>query len=256
MSAVAALRSYTLRRRLGGAGAVPALAVALVPAAIAAIAAWHGVEHPLRDYGRFVAPLCLSLVLPFVAMFTTLPILGELHEKGAIGYLYTRPCARWRPLLGIYQGAVLASLPALLVAAGLPAVILALAGDGESGAAAWLGKAGGVAGALAAGAVVDVAICLLLGVWSRKAVLWALLVLILWGSVVGNLPGSLRDASPHRYLAALLRVWGGIGPQVDVLVLPSDPSPPPTPLALAALAGTTALCLLLSWRAALRRDIL
>ncbi len=256
MSAVSAFRAFTLRRRLRGLGLAPSLAVALIPTGIAALIAWRGAGTPLDDYLRYAAPLCLSFVLPFVAMFTTLPILGELYDKGAMGYVYTRPAPRWAPLLGLFQGALLAMLPVMLLSALGPALVMMVLDQGATGLADWLPAVGGVAATLAVGAVVYTAICVLLGVWSRRSILWALLVLVVWGSVVGNLPGSLRDTSPHRYLTALLRQWGNIDPQVDLVVLPLDPEPPAVGLSLAMLAGITLLSLYLSWRASRRRDIL
>ena len=256
MSAVAALRSFTLRRRLTGVGLLPSLAIALVPSGIAVILAWRGGGAPLDDYLRLMAPLCLSFVLPFVAMFMTLPILGELYEKGAMGYLYTRPAPRWAPLLGLFQGAFLAALPVLLVATLAPALVLMAWAPGPAVLADWFPMVGGVFATLAVGAMVDTAICVLLGAWSRRSIIWALLVLVVWGSVVGNLPGSLRDTSPHRYLVALLRQWTGIGEGVEVRALPPDPDPPSVAASLAVLAGITVACLFLSWRAARRRDIL
>ena len=256
MGAVAACGAFTRRRRLGGLGLAPSGAVALIPTGIAALIAWRGAGTPLDDYQRYAAPLCLSFVLPFVAMFTTLPILGELYDKGAMGYVYTRPAPRWAPLLGLFQGALLAMLPVMVLSALGPALVMMLLDRGATGIAEWLPAVGGVAAALTVGTVVDTAICVLLGVWSRRSILWALLVLVVWGSVVGNLPGSLRDTSPHRYLTALLRQWGNIDPQVDLIVLPVDPEPPSAGVALAALGATTVLCLFLSWRASRRRDIL
>ncbi|RMH00774.1 MAG: hypothetical protein D6702_13085 [Planctomycetota bacterium] len=253
MNAVAALRSYVLRRRLGGVGSLPGLAVALVPAGIAAAVAWHGEVDARALYLRLAGPLGLGFVLPFLSMFATLPVFGELWDRGAVGYVFTRPVPRWAPLLGIHQGAVLAGLPAALLAAAAPAAVLSAVGPPP--ATGWLEPVAAVFAVLAAGLVVDCALCVLLGAWSRRAILWAMFVLVVWGSVVGNLPGSLRGASPHRYLAALFRHWTGIGAD-ELRGLPPDPEPPTAPICLLVLAGITVAALFLAWRAARRRDIL
>jgi ABC-2 type transport system permease protein len=255
MSATAAIRAFALRRRLGGLGLLPSLGIALVPAAIALVIGLRGSTDPVDDYLRYVVPLCLSFVLPFIAMFTTLPVLGEFYEKGAVGYLLTRPTPRWALPLGMFQGSVLAMLPVTLVVGLVPAVLLAVMGQ-PTEPQAWTAAAAGVTGTLVVATLVDVAICVLLGIWSRRSILWAMFFLLMWGSVVGNLPGALRGASPHRYLGALLRKWGNIPPSVDLIVLPYDPAPPSPALSLTVLGAFVVACLFLGWRAARRRDIL
>ncbi len=256
MSAVLPLAGFMLRQRLRGLRSLPTLAVASIPAVIPALAIASGAEgEPLQIYGRFLAPMCLYFVLPFVAMFTMLPTLGAMHEKGAVAYLYTRPCPRWGSMVGLWLGGLVAMLPALLLGALAPALVLGSSLPGEGGFLDWCAPVTGLAAVLAVGAAAYGAICLFLGVWSRRALLWALFVLMGWGSIAGAVPGTLRATSPHRYLFALMRSWCGFENGWEGLV-PPDPSPPADLLSLAVLAGICALALLLAWRAALRRDIL
>ena len=102
-SSIRALRDYAIRRRLIGLRILPSLAVAALPCLVAVVAAIGGRVDPFELYGEFIVPLTIYFVVPFVAMFSVLPLLGELYENGAIGYLYIRPAPRWAPLLGIYS---------------------------------------------------------------------------------------------------------------------------------------------------------
>ena len=124
--ALASLRHYAFRRRLLGWKLLPSVAVALLPSIVAFVFSsvaptGRGAPTPYRLYGEYLAPVCLYFVAPFISMLTMLPVAGELYERGAIGYLVTRPAPRWVHVFGLYQGGVLAMVPLMLLAAVLPA---------------------------------------------------------------------------------------------------------------------------------------
>jgi len=258
-SAAAALRGFAFRRRLLGWKIVPSLGVALVPSLIAltfTLAPNHGsqVPTPYRFYGEYLAPLCLYFVAPFVSMFTLLPLLGALYEKGAVGYLVTRPVPRRQVVFGLYQGGLLAMLPLMVLAAVLPALILSpLSGGVEL--RFWVRRVAALAGLLGIAGAVYGALCLFLGIWSKKAILWALGLLIGWGSVAGSIPGALRSTSLHRYLFALMRDGLDVGNAWSGMFVP-DPEPPGMVLSLGVLAGALAVFLRLAVGARRRRDVL
>ena len=253
LAAVRALHSYAVRRRLVGLRILPSLAVALVPCLVAAVAASVGTE-PFELYGNFIVPMTIYFVVPFVAMFSMLPLLGELYDNGAIGYLYTRPAPRWAPLLGIYLGACLAMLPVLAIAAFGPGLIL-LPVDSSPDFGAWFGRILGLTGVLALGGISYGAVCLFFGVWSRRAIIWSVVALIGWGVVFGGLPGSMRNTSPHRYLLGLAKDWCGVENTWTGMFVP-DPDPPSVFTSLLVLAGAVVVFFALAARAAKRRDVL
>jgi ABC-type transport system involved in multi-copper enzyme maturation permease subunit len=253
-SAVRALRNYAIRRRLIGLRVLPSLAVAALPCLVAVVAAMVGKEEAFQLYGEFIVPLTIYFVVPFVAMFSVLPLLGELYENGAIGYLYIRPAPRWAPLLGIYLGAIIAMIPVLIFAAVAPGLILLLSGS-EASLGDWLGRMAGLTGVLILGGTAYGAVCMFFGVWSRRAIIWSVIMLIGWGVVFGGLPGSMRNTSPHRYLLGLAKEWCGVSNSWTGMFVP-DPSPPGVLTSILVLTGGSAVFFLLAARAAKRRDVL
>ena len=256
MSGIGALRAYALRRSLRGFRLLAPLGIALLPTVVAVFAVLfpnHG-QHGFDIYLKIIVPLALYFVLSFVAMFGMLPVLAELYAKGRVGYVYTRPSARWVPLFGLLQGAWLGSLVPLAVGAAAPAVVLAL-GLPDPFYQPWLGTVLPLCGLLAIGSLAYGSVFLFLGVWSKQAVIWALGVSVVWGSVVGSLPGSMRMWSLHHYLLGLARNWCGVK-EVQVGIFPPTADPPSTWLSLTVLFGVSAAFLFLSWRIARRRDVM
>jgi len=260
MSAVSACRNWALRRCLIGKRILPALIAAMLPAIITAIGAsagaWSGESDAFADFGRFIAPLCLYFVLPMLCMFTVLPTVGELYETGAIGYVWTRPAARWKPLIGIHQGATIALLLLAFAGIAVNSTIMFLADrTAEVGAIDWCLRALGLWSVMAIGGAAYCAMCLFLAVWSKRSALWSIGLLIGWGAIVGALPGNLRNTSPHRYLFGLLRDWCGLENTWSGIFIP-DSSPPSTAISLLVLLATTCLFLAGAYAASIRRDVL
>ncbi len=258
MSAMAPLRAYALRRSLKGFRLLAPLGIALMPTLIAVMFVNFRPDSVTTTgfdlYKTVIVPLNLYFVLSFVAMFGMLPVLAELYAKGRIGYLYTRPVPRWVPLVGLMQGAWLGSLPALMVGALLPAPILAMYAP-DTFHQPWLATAAASCAILALGSMAYGAIFLFLGVWSKRSVIWALFISVIWGSVVGSLPGSMREWSLHHYLFGLAREWCDVK-EIKSGAFPMADDPPGTVMSLTVLFGVTAIFLLLSWQVARRRDVM
>ncbi len=258
MTAIRSIRSWSFQRAVLGRRTLPALAVALLPAFIVAIGAWNGAWDGKRDafddFGFSIAPLCLYFVLPMLCMFSVLPTVGELYESSAISYFWTRPTPRWKVLLGIHQGSLLAFLS--LTALGITAVVLimAFANSNSNPPGDWMQRAFGLWLVMGVGGATYGATCLFFAVWSKRSALWSIGVLIGWGAIVGALPGSLRNTSPHRYLFGLLRDWCGIE-NVKSGFFDPDPSPPSAWLSLLVLGGLVTIALFGSFAAANRRDV-
>lgn len=254
--AVGAVLSWSLRRRVGGARFLGALAVALLPGLnIALNVAFADGERDLFNvYLRYVVPMCLYFVTPFVTMMTMLPLLGELYDKGSIGYLYTRAAPRWVPLLGLYSGGVAVMLILFAAAAFVPAAIGAIATEGTS-PLTWMRVAFGLFGALALAAVAYGAICLFLGVWTKRAILWAAGLLVFWGVAIGSVPGPLRTTSLHHYLFGLVRNWCGVTDTWSGMFPPVS-DPPGVLISILVLLSAALAFFLLAARTAERRDVL
>lgn len=255
--AVLAMLNYSLRRRVGGLRFLGALAIALLPTLNLVLDVAFG-EHPGRQYElylKYVVPLCLYFVTPFVTMMMMLPVLGELYDKGSVGYLYTRPSPRWVPLLGLYFGGVIATLLVFAAAAFVPAAIGVLATDAAP-PGRWLATAGGLFATLALAALAYGAVCLFVGVWSRRAILWAAFLLLFWGVLVGFSPGPLRATSLHHYLFGLARSWSGASSDVFTGIFPPVLDPPSTATSVLVLLLASAGFLVLAARVAERRDVM
>lgn len=253
-SAIRALRNYAIRRRLVGWRILPSLAVAAIPCLVAAVAVTVGGDDAFDLYGEYIVPLTIYFVVPFVAMFSVLPLLGELYENGAIGYLYTRPAPRWAPLLGIYLGAIISMIPVLIFAALAPGIILFLA-ESDASLGDWFSRILGLAGVLALGGASYGAVCMFFGVWSRRAIIWSVVMLIGWGVVFGGLPGAMRNTSPHRYLLGLAKEWCDVGNTWTGMFVP-DPSPPSVLTSLVVLVSASCAFFAFAARAAKRRDVM
>lgn len=255
--ALLAMMNYSLRRRVGGMRFLGALAIALLPTLNLVLDLAFG-EHPGRQYElylKFIVPLCLYFVTPFVTMMMMLPVLGELYDKGSIGYLYTRPSPRWVPLLGLYSGGIVATVVVFAAAAFVPAAIGVLATDAAS-PATWLSTATGLFGTLLLAALGYGAVCLFLGVWSRRAILWASFLMLGWGVLIGSSPGPLRATSLHHYLFGLARSWCGASGDVFTGIFPPVADPPATATSVLVLLLTSVAFLLLAARVAERRDVM
>lgn len=256
-NAIAATMTLSLRRRVGGTRFLGALAVALLPTLNLVLDLAFNGPNPRQFelYLEVIVPLCFYFVTPVVTMMTMLPVLGELYERGAVAYLYTRPLPRWAPLLGLYLGGVAATLLLFFAAAFVPAAIGAASG-GAAAAARWLLVAAGLFATLALAALAYGAVCLFLGIWSRRAILWALFLLLVWGALIGSLPGSLRVTSLHYYLFGLAREWCGVPDVAFSGIFPPVADPPTATAAVLVLLATTAAFLLLAARTAERRDVI
>ncbi len=253
-SAIQALRGYVFRRRFSGMRALPNVLLAAFPILIASVGAAHGVGDPFGLYGKYIVPICVYFALPFMCMFTVLPILGELYDNTSVGYFYTRPTPRWVSLLGIWQGSLLAMLPILISAAVVPGLLLMSAAPADSDDA-WWSRIIGLTSVLVLGAIPYSALCLLLGVWFKRAILWAAFFLIGWGAFFGSLPGSIRFTSPHRYLLSLIREWCQIENTWTGMFSP-DPDPPTVATSFLVIAIATVVFFIGADRAARSRDVL
>ena len=85
--------------------------------------------------------------------------------------------------------------------------------------------------------------------------IWALFISVVWGSLVGSLPGSMREWSIHHYLFGLAREWCDVK-EVKSGAFPMADDPPGVFNSLAVLFGVSLVFMFLSWQVARRRDVM
>lgn len=262
MNGILTITAFAWRQRVRGLRLLAPLAIALLPSLVLLLGLTLGDDpDPLNLYRRFLVPVSLYFVLPFVTMFVMLPVLQELYSKGAIGYLFTRPVPRWQPLLGLFLGGWLATIPAFLATVLVPAAMcMAVDRASESDSMVhsteiWLQTVGGLFGVLVLASLAYGALCLLFGVWSKKPILWSFLALFIWGVLFGTLPGDGQMWSLHYYLFGLAREWCGIT-EIWTGMFPPVENPPTVFVSLVGLSVVMVSSLILASIAARRRDIL
>lgn len=255
MSAIYATTIFSLRRRTLGLRLLAPIAVALLPTLVLVLAlAFSSSVQALELYRQYLVPLSLYFVLPFVTMFMMLPVLSELYDRGAIGYIYTRPVPRWQPLMGMFLGGCIGMLPVFLIGAVVPAVICALA-EPNVPLSEWFNLVIGVTSVLWIASLAYGAICVFLGVWSKRAIIHAFVILVILGSVLGSLPGDGQHYSLHYYLIGLAHEWCGITDSATDL-FPPVTEMPSVLKSLLVIFGTTVAMMFATSAAAKSRDVL
>ncbi len=254
MNSLFALIRFSFGRRAAGMRLLGPIVIALLPTLMMALVLMEKSMDAFDLYRSFMVPATLYFVLPLVCMFIMLPVLSELYEKGAIGYLFTRPQPRWKVLTGLYCGALLATLPVFLASV-LGPILIGFSFSSPTPWNKWIGLGLGVFALLFLAGMAYGAICLFLGVKTKRPILWAFIWLVGLGSTMGSLPGDGQQYSLHYYLISLAYRWCGITASKTDLFGPLE-TIAPVWLCLLVLLGMTALMLLASSWAAKKRDIL
>lgn len=156
--------------RVAGLGAVALLGV-LLALAVRGRASVDA-ELPLRMLSQYE----LSLLVPVVSLVLGAAAFGDLVDDRTLVYLWLRPIARWRVVLGAWTAAFAGSL----VFAVLPTTVAAAMADGGGTV---------VAAALVAatvGALGYTSMFLLLGLLVRRALVWGLAYLLIWEQFVAR----------------------------------------------------------------------
>jgi ABC-type transport system involved in multi-copper enzyme maturation permease subunit len=254
MNAILAIARFSFVRRASGMRLIGPSIIALLPTAMMAIVLIDAPMDAFDLYRSYMVPATLYFVLPLVCMFIMLPILSDLYEKGAIGYLFTRPVPRWKVLVGLFLGGVAATLPVFLIAVLAPA-LLGLVSTDATPIMDWLSLGFGITCLLWLAALAYGSICLFLGVKTKRPILWAFVWLVGFGSTMGSLPGEGQAYSLHYYLISLAYRWCGITAAESNLFSPLESVASVGKSVLILLAVTAGMLWLTSW-AARRRDIL
>ncbi len=183
--AVLLLRGVVRGKRMFGLGAV-----ALAPVLLALVAT--GVHVP--DPTTFVAGVLESLFLPTVAAFVALilaaGVLGDERDDGTILFLAATPLPRRTLVLGAFLAATAAALAILLPAA---VVVILAAGSVTIGGLLHL-----VAGTILTVAAYC-AVFLFLSLATRRPVIFGVLYILIWESVIAGFAPSAQRLSIAGY---------------------------------------------------------
>ncbi|MFK5956971.1 MAG: hypothetical protein QM477_11070 [Planctomycetota bacterium] len=255
MRAVLSVARFSFMRRASGLKLLGPGVVALLPCLMMSVVLFEGDPIEALDlYRNYMVPATLYFVLPLVCMFVMLPVLSELYDKGAIGYLYTRPAPRWKILLGMFLGAYAATIPVFFIGVLAP-VMMGLAFAETSGIHDWIPLGTGIFAILAVASLAYGSICIFIGVSTKRPILWAFFVLVGLGSVMGSVPGSGQQFSLHYYLISLAYRWCGITGSESNLFSPLE-TIASVPMSLLILVATSAVVMVFTSIAAQRRDVL
>lgn len=254
MNAINAVARFSFWRRASGLKLLGPGVIALLPCLMMAIVLIEESIDPFDLYRSYMVPATLYFVLPLVCMFVMLPVLSELYEKGSIGYLYTRPAPRWKVLVGMYLGAYAATLPVFLVGVLGPVLLGVLAGA-DASIGEWLSLAMGIFAILAIAGLAYGALCVFIGVKTKRPIIWAFVVLLGLGSTMGSLPGAGQQFSLHYYLISLAYNWCGVTGSKTDLFSPLE-TIASVPESLFILFATSIAVMAFTAHAARQRDVL
>lgn len=255
MNAIKSLTAFTWRSRMLNASVFAFTAVALIPALITFVSLIYGHSggEEIDLLREVVVPINVYFTLPFITIFLTLPTVSSLYEKGAIGYIFTRPISRLTCVSGLFFGSVVSALPLLFVAALAPSIVCMLISGANFSALLNIGVMHCLLLLLAL--LPYSALCLMLAIWSKKPLLWASFFLFFWGSIIGSLPGDAKIWSLHHYVMGLAKSMCGIE-RVAVGLIPPSATPPANWLSIVILLSVSISLVYLASYSSKQRDIL
>jgi ABC-2 type transport system permease protein len=137
---------------------------------------------------------CLGVLAPVVALVFASAALGDPAEDGTLVYLWLKPVARWRVVVGALAASLSVALPLVVV----PTVV----------AAALSGVGHGVVGAAVAASVLSVVayttIFLGLGLKVKRALVWGLAYVLIWEGAVARTGRGAARLAVHVYARSVL----------------------------------------------------
>jgi len=174
-----------------------------------------GVSFNAEDvYGQLVTTLVMSFALTILSVVYATGIISQELEQRTIVYLLTRPVPRWRILLAKFA----ASLAIVITATVLSATLLAVTMYGPTGF--WGSGFLLDLRALVIGAIAYGALFLFVATFLPRPLIYALLFVFGWETLVPTLPGSFARLSVMSYLRVLtLR-------PVNAAAAPTNPNDP------------------------------
>ncbi len=184
------LRLLVTRGRLAALIAVGAVAIllgAVVRAGGADVNKGKAIYDVIDGY-------CLGVLAPVVALVFASAALGDPAEDATLVYIWLKPIARWRVVVGALAASLTIALPLVV----LPTVVAA----GASG----VGH--GVVGAAVAASLLSVVayttIFLGLGLKVKRALVWGLAYVLIWEGAVARTGRGAARLAVHVYARSVL----------------------------------------------------
>lgn len=188
-------------RSIATPGRVVALGVlGLVGVVVAAAIGAADVGDRLATGTRFVNAFGLSLYAPVVTLVFASASLGEPTDDGSLVYLWLRPVRRSVITLGAFLASLTVAAPLVLTT-----VVAAAALTGGGGRLVGGALVATVAGVLAYGALF-----VLLGLRTRRALVWGLAYILLWEGFVASAGRNAARLAVRAYTRSLLREATGV----------------------------------------------
>lgn len=148
---------------------------------------------PVADATTLLDVFNLTFLAPVAALVFGTAALGDPTDDNTLVYLWLRPVARWKLALAGIAAAVTFVLPYSVIPATIEAAIVA---DGPVVRAAALSSA--------AAAVAYSAVFVLLGLVSRRSLVWGIGYLLIFESFIARGGKSLGALSIHAHAASIL----------------------------------------------------
>ncbi len=150
----------------------------------------------------FLSGMGLGLAVPIIALVLASSTLGDLVEDETLVYLWHRPSPRWMIAMSAWLSSTAATLPATVIPIGLSGL---LASGGS------LRIAGAVSAASALAAFAYCGLFTFAGVVVRKSLVWGLLYVFIWETLLTNLFGGLGRLSVRSYASDLANRLAEVG---------------------------------------------
>ena len=166
--------------------------------------------------GGVLDALCLTLVLPIVAVLFGTAAFGAEIEDGTIVYLMAKPVARW----AIVAGKVLAAAGVTAVLAAGSVVIasaVVILPQGDRGL--WATEV--YAAAMIVGSLCYVSLFVALSLFTRRALLLGFGYVLIWEGALSNLMPGIANLSIRQYALGVGQIFYDLKPEFARLEPPT-----------------------------------
>lgn len=140
---------------------------------------------------RFIA----AVILPLLAITVATSTLGNELEDKTLGFIMTKPIARWKIAVPKYASAVVFTIPPIVISS---VVVVALSVSTEPTALIT------VAVAVVLGVITYTSVFMWLGLLTSRALAFALLYVFIWEGLLTEFLGGIRFVSVRGYVLATL----------------------------------------------------
>jgi len=207
MRGVLSIVRVSLRQALGGKRIIALGLVGLIPAIVMWLASQHLTERAaFQRFHEAPMPILFLMVLPICALVIGSGAMGDERRDGTLSFLLLRPIPRWMIVAAKFFAAWLAAT-GIVALSGIAASVALGARSGD------YGTIGPVVISVAISTAAYVAVFMLLGHLTSRAVLIGLVYVFIWES-------SITFAAPALANASLFRI--GLTAYASMVAVPSD----------------------------------